>query len=219
MEIIVEEIKFKNFDDEDDYFILICLEKFYENEANYARSFIAFERNSLDEQETFSYIDGKSIHEIINIKEKTLAIIKEKEDEIHEALGNMQKIEKIIDNDHIKVTAYTSAYWEDVRLYMHSSRFNYATDVLDTAAIEAEIARFIKKNYYAKDLFIQNCEDGKMNEAIGLLHKSKFKEEDLQDMLERNPKAKKIFELHNLHELLIETLPNNENNKDRKFKI
>lgn len=182
MSLTLKNINFINFDDEKKSFTLICLEDYNNKKETYDRSFIAFE--SLDDME--------NIDELISTIEKN-------KDKIHLAIGNMENIEALIDNENIKVTAYTSSYWEDVRLFSGTSKFAYCEDVFNTAAIELEVYKHIKNKYYNKEILIGMCNEENLPEVMAILKKSKFTNEELEETFNNNPSVQKILGINNLY--------------------
>jgi hypothetical protein len=198
MTITLEKIKYQNFDDEQNYFHVFCIET--KTKENIDRSFIVFEHDS-------------------NLELDSLMIaIKNNKNAIHEAIGNMDKIQKIIGVNDIKITAYTNLYWEDVRLYSDSSRFNYAEDVYNTSIIDMNLNKLIRNKFYNKEILIGNCNEGNIEKIIHTLNQSKFKEEELKEVFQENPNVKHFFDLHSLHNLLVKNLTIN-NDKFKKNKI
>lgn len=200
MGITKVELDFWNFEDEKSTAIMFCIEDVDNSVDGFSRSFICFEEES-------------------DLNDNTLELIEKNRKEIHEAIGNMDKIEKLIESNYIRYTGHTTRYWDDVRLFHGSSGFNYAEDKYNLAALELEINKHIKKKFYNKDKIIDACNTGNINEALELLHKGKFTEEDMQCAFEVSPKVKDVFDKYNLHQVLEQSLTSNEDIKTKAPKI
>lgn len=186
MKTIINNLSFTNFDDEKQYFKLICLEDYNEKKDVHDRTFIAFE----------------NFQEDVEDADKLLSIIEKNKEQIHFAIGSMEKIEELIDNKNIKITAYTSTYWEDVRLFSNTSKFAYGEDVFNTAAIEGAVYKHIRNKYYNKEILVGMCNENNIPEAIRILKQSKFTKEEIEETLNNNPNVKKILEINNLYNFL-----------------
>ena len=191
MKTIVTNISFTNFGDEKKYFKLICLEDYNEKKDVHDRTFIAFQ----------------DFEEDVKDEDKLLSIIEKNKEQIHFAIGSMEKIEKLIDNKNIKITAYTSTYWEDVRLFSNTSKFAYGEDVFNTAAIEGAVYKHIRNKYYNKEILVNMCNEENMPEVMRVLKQSKFTKKEIEETLNNNPNVKKILEINNLYNFLNSELP------------
>jgi hypothetical protein len=194
------ELNYWNFEDEKSTAIMYCIEDVDYDRDGFLRTFICFENEEYN------------INNILELIDKNIQ-------EIHEAIGNMDKIGKLIEHDNIRYTSKTSKYWDDVRLFPHTSSFHYAEDIYNLAALEVEINKHIKNKFYNKDKIIDACEKGDVNKALELLHKGKFTEEEMKPALEVSSKVKEVFDKYNLHNVLAEVLPVNEDVKPKAPKI
>jgi hypothetical protein len=200
MSIIKVELEYWNFEEEKSKAIMYCIEDIDPRGDNFDRTFICFE----DEYK---------------INSNMLELIEKNKKQIHNSIGNMQEIEKLIQNENIRYTSYTSKYWDDVRLYPHTSSFHYAEDIYNLAALEVEINKYIKKKFYGKDKIIDACEEGDINKALELLYKGKFTEEEMGCAFEVSPKIKEVFDKYNLNNVLSEELSTNEATKGKILKL
>jgi hypothetical protein len=194
------ELNYWNFQDERATAIMYCIEDVDDRGDGFERTFICFE-------------------EEYNINKNILELIEKNRKEIHAAIGNMDKIEKLIESENIRYTASTTKWWDDVRLFPHTSRFSYAEDVYNLAALEVEINKHIKNKFYNKDKIIDACESGDMNKALELLYKGKFTEDEMTIAFEISPRIREVFGKYNLHNVLAEVLPVNDVNKPKPNKM
>lgn len=191
MKITVEKLQFLDFEDEVKDFIIVSLE------SSYDRTFICFDESA--------HVDMSKIIPLLN----------KNAGEIQTLNANINKISSLLDTDNIKITACTSKYCEDVRLFTQTSRFNYSTDTFNTSVMESILNKYVRNNFYNKDRLVDYCHSGDMTNAIRVLKQSKFTTEDLKDLLNENETIKNIFDLYKLHEFLI----NNLTPKKANFKV
>jgi hypothetical protein len=104
-------------------------------------------------------------------------------------------------------------------LFNHTSRFNYAEDIYNLAALEVEINKHTKNKFYGKDKIIEACDNGDTNKALKLMYKGKFTEEEMDCAFRLNPKIKEVFDKYNLNNVLSEELPTNEATKEKTMKM